>query len=361
MTTLSAFPELHLRLGARTEEHAGLFRVSSYGDPAAEYQALRLRAGLFDRSLRGKLRITGSDRLPFLHGMVTNDVKGLPEGRGAYAAIVTVKGKMVGDARILRRREDLLVDTEPGVQGAVSEHLNKHLISEDTEIHDVTQALALFSLVGPRAWESLCLVLGPLPSGLDEHQHEERSFGGVTCTWVGTRLGDLEGVDVFLPAEQAASFALAALDQARGAGLAPVGFEAMEIARVEAGLPRYGQDMGEDTLPLEANLEARAVSYSKGCYVGQEVIARVHYRGHTNRTLTGILFSEGSPPAQGTPLFKEVGEPRPLGVITSAVRSPRAGGVLCLGYLRREHLAAGTLVKTSEGREGRVTPLPLRS
>ena len=347
----------HESKGARFDGGAAVERVLEYGDVAREYAALTAAAGLFDRSGRGKLRVTGGERTSFVHGMVTNDVNGLKDGQATYAAMITVKGKMVADVRISRRKDELLLDVEPGVAPAAAEFLNHFLISEDAEIADVTEALGLLSFIGPRATECLAAVLGGTRPTLEINELDERTFDGAPLTLVGTRLTSAPGLDVILPAEKLEAFAHAALEKGGPLGLSLVGFSAMEIARVEAGIPRFGQDMTEETIPLEANLES-AISYTKGCYVGQEVIARVHYRGHVNRKLTGLIFDDGAPVPAGTALFKTPGDPRPSGTVTSALTSPARPGVLALGYVRRELLVPGTTLVTLEGRAARVTALP---
>ncbi|MFN7135351.1 MAG: YgfZ/GcvT domain-containing protein, partial [Myxococcales bacterium] len=242
---------LHERLGARFGERSGHAVVAHYGDPSAEYRAIREGAAVLDRSLRGKLKITGSERETYLQGMVTNDVVKPPVGAGAYATMVNVKGRMVADVRVLKRQDELLLDLEPGRAEPASEFLNKYLISEDAEIHDVTGEVAVLSFFGPDAVARLSALLGgPLP-GLEENQFVERPLPSGTALVVGTRLVGTPGYDVLLPVSGAAAF----VEQALAAGVRPAGVEAFDIARVEAGVPQFGVDMTEETIPLEANLE----------------------------------------------------------------------------------------------------------
>lgn len=349
--------DAHQQLGARFTEENGYTYVAAYGAVEDEYRAIREAAGLYDRSHRSKLKLTGSERESYLQGMVTNDVVKPPVGRGAYVAMLTVKGRMVADGRVLKRAEELLIDMEPGRAEPASEFLDKFLISEDAEIHDVTGDWSLFSFVGPRAAEVLSAVLGTEISQLEEYEIREVESEGGTMLVVGTNLVGSPGLDVWVASTAGAAFLSRALEKGRAAGLAPVGLEAMEIARVEAGLPRYGVDMTEETIPLEANLE-RAIAYDKGCYIGQEVIARATYRGQMNRKLVGLSFADGEVPARQTKLFKDPADARPIGVITTAVKSPLFPGPICLGYVRRELLTPGTELKTESGRVARVEALP---
>ena len=341
--------ELHQALGARFDGE----RLLDYGSLDAEDRALRETCGLFDRSDRGKLRLTGSERVAFLHGQVSNDVKSLEPGRGQYTALLTPKGQMVADGRILLRQDDALLDTEPGREATVFGLLERHLISEDVELTDVTGGFALLSLVGPASPEVVTLTLGGTHPHLDEHRHCDRH--GVLV--VGTRLGALEGLDLLVPIDRAACVLQSLLERGKPLGLAPVGFAAMEIARVEAGVPRFGADMGEETLPLEANLTERALSFTKGCYVGQEVIARASYRGGVRRKLSGFRLDAGPLPAGPATLFKSVGDAKSAGELTTAVISPRFGAI-ALGYARREHQAPGTELVAPDGRRAVVCALP---
>ncbi|RUO87087.1 aminomethyl transferase family protein, partial [Corallococcus sp. AB018] len=314
------------------------------------YGAARDAVALHDASYREILRITGEDRASFLHGMVTQEVKNLPVGSAAYAALITVKGAMVGDARILKREDDLLLDLEPGLGAKVREFLDKYLISEDAELHDGTPEWGWLKLLGPRTAQVLAAVPGgpsELPAPLSSRK---ASIAGQEVLLLGTALpGGLSGVDVLVP-RAGLEAVWAALVQAGGAhGLKPLGFDALERVRVEAGVPRYGQDMVDTTIPLEANL-TNAISYNKGCYIGQEVIARATFRGHMNRKLAGLLLGEKDV-APGTELRR--GEKK-VGWVTSVVTSPVKGQRVALGYVHRDSLEPGTELTLGEG-AGTVT------
>lgn len=297
--------------------------------PAAqngEYQAAKTAVALLDDGARQQLRVTGGERVDFVQGMVTNDVAGLPVGASCLAAVLTAKGAMVGEVRVLRRDDDLVLDTGPGQAEALKAHLERFLISEDAEIVDAPE-LAVLGVVGPQA-EALVarlpadVVLGRLPS----------------------RLG---GVDVLVPR--------AALDALRGA-LADVPWlsrDTAEVLRVEAGVPTFGVDMTTATIPLEANLGA-ALHMQKGCYIGQEVIARATYRGQMNKRLMGLLLGDGAP-APGTEL--RVGE-RKVGWLTTVVRSEVKQQTVALGYVHRDFLTPGTSLDVASGGAAVVAALP---
>jgi folate-binding protein YgfZ len=298
--------------------------------PAAqstEYRAAREAAALVDASDREQLRVTGGERASFLHGMVTNDVEGLPAGGSCYAAMLTAKGAMVGDLRVLKRDDELVLDTGPGRGAAVKDFLNRYLISEDAELHDAPE-LAVVGVVGPRAED-------------------------VVARWpadavLGRLVSALGGVDVLVPRARLAELLAVVADVPR------LSRATLEVLRVEAGVPLFGVDMTEATIPLEANLD-RAISLQKGCYIGQEVIARATYRGQMNKRLVGLLLGERTP-AAGDELRQ--GD-RKVGWLTSVVRSERRGQVVALGYVHRDFLAPGTALQVASGGEAVVAALPL--
>lgn len=331
MGSLPLHPK-HLIAGATFSELRGREVVTRYGEPAAEYAAVREQAGVIDLSFREWLRVNGPDRVEFLHGMVTNDVNGLPEGHTNYAALLTNKGAMVADTRVWRRAEDLLLDVEPGFGVTVKEALEKYLISEDAEIHLEADAHVLLGVYGPQAGAAV-----------------SATFEGVTLPGAGAFLthGDALITAVSLPV---AGFELrlspgdaeARWTKLVASGARPFGFDTLEVLRVEAGVPRYGQDMEEKTIPLEAGLD-RAIHYKKGCYIGQEVIARATFRGHMNRRLVTLKLDATVPP-----MTELRAADKKVGWVTSVVRSPRQG-LLALGYLHRDLLTVGTQVALATG------------
>jgi folate-binding protein YgfZ len=356
---------LHATRQATLGDLNGCEVVRSEGDLAAGYQAARSACVVYDHSARSLLRLTGPDRATFLHGMVTNDINGLAEGAACDAALLTAKGAMVADARVLKLPEALLVDVEPGLGGKVLETLNRFLISEEAELEDVTEAWGQLGVYGPAALPALAAALGaplggPLPRELPRNAVRSLPFGGLTVHVLGNPVYAGAGAEVWAPREVLEPLYRALLE--RG-GARPVGMDVLEVLRVEAGWPRYGQDMVETTIPLEAHME-RAISYNKGCYIGQEVIARATFRGHMNRKLAGLLLPEGGePPAPGTELRATLpdGAEKKAGWLTSVVRSPSLGRPVALGYVHRDLLAPGTELRLAgvEGATATVQALPL--
>ncbi|HEY3188291.1 MAG TPA: folate-binding protein, partial [Solirubrobacteraceae bacterium] len=277
-----------------------------------DYEALTAGCALVDRSERGKLALSGTQAAEFLNGQVTNDVEAVAPGDGCYAAFLTPKGKMLGDVRVLVTADELLLDTERAALQALFDLVRRAMIGWRVELHKRTLETGLLSLVGPRARAAAGAADAGLPE--TEHAHREAAIGGVPVRLVTT--GD--GVDVLCDVDATAS--VAGRLTARGAR--PVAEAAAEVTRIEAGRPRYGVDLDDTTIPQEAGLNERAVSFTKGCYVGQETVARLHYRGKPNRHLRGLRLSAPVPP--GTPLL--LGE-REVGRIGSRVVSPRHGPI----------------------------------
>jgi folate-binding protein YgfZ len=277
--------------------------------------------GLVDRSERGKLALTGEDRKAFLNGQVTNDIEALTAGEGCYAAFLTPKGKMLGDLRVLDVGEDtpeLLLDTERVSLQALFDLIRRFSIGHRVELHKRTVQTGLLSLVGPDARA----IAGAADLPAREHSHRPAEIDGRPVRLIATDLG----VDILCDAADTEAIAtvLAA------AGAEPIDETRAEVLRVERGRPRYGVDLDDSVIPQEAGLNDRAVSFTKGCYVGQETVARLYYKGKPNRHLRGIRLP--SPALAGTPLTLEG---REVGRLGSAVVSPRLGPI-GLALVRRE-------------------------
>ncbi len=300
---------------------------------AADYRLLTEQVGLVDRSERGKLALTGGEAKEFLHGQVSNEIEALEPGRGCYAAFLTHKGKMLGDLRVLDLGDELWLDTERSSLQELFNMIRRYKLGRDVELHKRTVERALFSLIGPRA-----------PSvGEREHDSAADEIGGVPVTLVRTDAG----TDVICDAGRAG-------EVKRALGVPEVSEAAAEIVRVESGRPRYGVDLDDSVIPQEAGLNARAVSFTKGCYVGQETVARLYYRGKPNRHLRGLRLSE--PVAPGEPL--RLGE-REVGRVGSSVVSP-VHGPIALAIVRRE-AAPGETLTAGDGATAVVEALPFQS
>jgi tRNA-modifying protein YgfZ len=313
---------------------------------------------LFDISNRGRLKMTGEDRVRFLNGQVTNDVKSLAPTSGCYAALTNAKGKMRADMLILNLGTEFLIEVEPGLETTVVESLEKYIIADDVQVETVTDRWKAFSIIGSAAsdflrsaklcanppskmYEIVPLNLGGLGSveasaqALTDQRHPTLE----TAFLVRSFRAPTDSFDIWVEASKASTL----IGHLQHAGC-KTGTEAeLEILRVEASIPKFGMEMDENTIPNEAGLEARAISYTKGCYIGQEVIARIKSVGHVNRQLAKLRFK--GTPEKGSPLLLQDKE---VGKVSSVVESPRFG---CIGLaiVRREAVAEGTVLTHSKG------------
>jgi len=310
-----------------------------------QYQALREAAGLIDRSSRGRLLLTGADRRGYLQGLLTNDIAALTPGSGCYAAYLTAQGRMIADLRVFETGDGLLVDLEDGLAPAVRDRWESFVFSEDVQIEDVTAATAALGVYGPRA-AAVVAAAGhalPPPAGLESMPlfgNLRLALGDGMLLVLRSDDAGVMGFDVVVPSARRDEFARLF----RQAGAVDVDADAVETTRIEAGRPRFNVDMDDTTIPLEAGIEDRAISLTKGCYVGQEIIIRVLHRGHGRvaRRLVGLSFAPEDPVAARGDRVR-AGE-REIGSITSAVRSPSLGRPIALGYVHRDFAEAGTVV-----------------
>jgi folate-binding protein YgfZ len=304
------------------------------------YRAATEACGLLDRSERGKLALAGSEGKSFLQGQISNDVESLTPGTGCYAAFLTPKGKMLGDLRILDTGDELLLDTERVALQELFNMIRRFRIGYDVELHKRTLESGLVSLIGPTSAE----VAGAQELPAPEHSHLALAIDGVDARLIRTDLG----VDVLCASEDTERL-IAALE-ARGAER--VGEDVAECVRVEHGRPRYGVDLDDSVIPQEAGLNDRAVSFTKGCYVGQETVARLFYRGKPNRHLRGLRLSSPGRPGDDIVL----GE-RTVGHLASTALSPRLGAI-GLALVRREAEPGATVLVGGDGAQATVVELP---
>ena len=322
--------------------------------PSSEqYRAAREGAVLIDRSGLGKAEVEGRDRASFLHGMLTNDVKGLAPGQGCAAAFLDAHGKVMAILRVYALADRLLLELPAGLTQKTLLLLDKYLISEKASFEPMDDAYAILSVQGPKAGGLLAELAGR-SLDLAPLAHVEASVAGQPVRIIQrSEFGALPGFHVWT----APSAAAAVRDALLATGATPLEDEVAEVLRVEAGEPAFGRDADESVLFPELGRED-LVSYTKGCYIGQEVVARVKYRGHVNRALTGLRLEGERVPAPGAAVATTEKE---IGRITSAVRSPALGAPIALGYVRREHREPGQTVSVmidGQAVPARVTPLP---
>jgi len=309
-----------------------------------EYEVVRDGgAGLIDLSAqRGRIRVSGSEATMFLNGLVTNDVKTLAANRWMPAVFPTVQGRLIGAVRMIRGSgPELLIDTETASHESVLKTVSRFTLAGDFKVADVTAETALLTLQGQGAAEILQKVFDPGISDLPENGVGETTWQNVSVTIIRASHTPEDGFDIVIDSARKAE-----LQQAlEAAGAQPIGEDTLEILRVEAGIARFGQDMDETNVVPETNLD-EAVSYTKGCYVGQEIIVRIKHRGHPAKKLTGLRFETDEQIEPGAIIRSQ--ENQEIGRVTSAVISPRLGSI-GLGYLRYEYLVEGTHVVVGDG------------
>jgi folate-binding protein YgfZ len=329
----------HEKMGAQLEQ--GRIPLS-YTSPAEEYWAVRNHSGVADLSHLGLLRITGKDRLPFLNGLLTNELLKLNEGTGVRSALLNTKARVLADLYIYAREDDLIVDVGDAAGASVKDILDRFIITEDVQVKDVTSSFVHLTLQGPQATQSSRELLSVSFADLKSLQHK---MIGPTMIAVRDRTGQ-SGYDMIIPNDEAEAVWQGFLLK----GVTPVGQDALEVLRLEAGYPRYGYDVDENTIILEAGFKD-AISFTKGCYLGQEVVARATHIGRVNKNLVQFQTDSDHVPVRKAKLQASG---REAGYVTSAAFSPGLKAVMGLGYAQRDFAKEGTklVVESAHG------PLP---
>jgi len=337
--------DVHRRSGAEMSEHDGWALPEDYGDVAAEYAAVRSGAGLIDLSARGRIVVGGSEAVMFLNGLITNDIKTLAQNSWMPAAFPNVQGRLLAAVRVINRGDDFLIDTESATLQTVLKLLERFAHAGDFRVAEVTNETAMLSVQGKEAETVVRATLGDPAAEVGRQKAVAAKLSndsGVTVIRATHTAED--GFDLFVDA----SAAQLLWDGLLKAGATPVGSRALEILRVEAGIPRYGIDMDETNVVTEANLDD-AVSFTKGCYVGQEIIARIKYRGHVAKKLTGLVLERESTPERGAKIFSS--DDKEIGRVTSAVFSLSLKRTVALGFVKYDYLMPGTQVKVAAVRQ----------
>jgi folate-binding protein YgfZ len=323
---------------------------------AGAYDAARRRAAFLDRSHRGRIVVSGTERASYLQGLFTNDIVALKAGQGCYTAYLTAQGRMIADLYAYELGDVMLLTMTGGVKDGVMAKLDQFIFSEDVQLGDVTGTFAQIAIVGPDAAPVVASIVNGVTDealrGMTEHGNARGEWAGGAA--IVTRVVDPgeTGFDLFVEHAQAGTLKTMLL----AAGVVELDEATAEAVRVESGIPLFGRDMDEETIPLEAGIESRAISFTKGCYVGQEVIIRVLHRGHGRvaRKLVGLTLDGDGVPEAGAAI--RIGD-REIGNVTSAVSSPALHRPIALGYVHRDFLEAGTRVTVGDQR-ATVTALP---
>ncbi|MGI8835366.1 MAG: aminomethyltransferase family protein [Pyrinomonadaceae bacterium] len=368
VTRKLALDEAHHQLGAAMVERDGWSVPASYGDVAQEYAAVReAGAGVIDLSSRGRLLVSGTEAIPFLNGLITNDMKTLAENSWMPAAFPNVQGRLMASVRVIRLQDEgtskqtsptFLIDTEAATHERVLRTIERFTLAGDFRVKDMTSESAMLSVQGSKAANVVSSLLNEAADFSAPHAVWQISWqeGGTTAelTVIHASHTQEDGFDLIGYNDHANRL----WDALQQAGARPVAYDALEILRIEAGVPRYGIDMDDANIVTETNLDD-AVSYTKGCYIGQEIIARIKYRGHVAKKLSGLMF-DGSVDVNAGAIVNSV-DVKEIGRVTSMAYSPKLNRTIALAYLKYDYLTPGTTVKvvTGEGDiSGEVAGLP---
>jgi glycine cleavage system T protein len=348
----SPLADYHTSQGALLGEYHGAIVPRRFSNEVAEHRAVREASGLFDFSFRAKFLMKGRDHARFLQRMVSNDVKRLAPGQGTYATLLNAQGHILADLYLYCGEGRFFVDTDADLRGKALQGLLRYVIADKVDFEPLE--LYALSFQGPRARTLLEKTLHIDLPALQECDHFASNYAGFPIHIVRASSTGEEGYEIWVGEKGLPALWGAACGQAPTYDMLPCGTQALESLRIEAGIPRYGQELGEDTIPLEAGLW-NALSFDKGCYVGQEIVERARSRGHVNWKLMGLTVTSSQPPQSGAKL---ISESREVGEVTSSCVSPTLGKTLALAYLRREVSEPGTKLAFASGVPAEVAALP---
>jgi len=328
---------------ARLSEYCGAATAADFGNVSAEFQALVADAGVYDLGWRAKISVSGADRTRWLNGMITNNVRDLAAGHGLYAFLLNPQGRILADLYAYNLGSSLLVDTDQSQVGKVLEIFDHYIIMDDVEVA-IDEKLTSIGIAGPKAREVLRTVGVEFPE-VEPLQYQDSTWRNIELTIARGDTSTVESYEMWLAPANVKSVWEALI----AAGAKPVGTGALELLRIASGIPRYGQDIREKDLPQETG-QQRALHFTKGCYIGQEIVERIRSRANVHRSFTGFEI-RGPLPSPGS---KIQADGKDVGEITSSAPLPVAGGesAVALGYLRREaalpgkQLQAGTATAT---------------
>ena len=345
-------------LGATLKTEKDWEIPSLFKDFASECEAVRKGVGILDLSSRGKIEVSGKDRISFLHRVLSNDIQNLGLGTGTYATLLNAQGKILADMSVYIFANTVLLETEAGLEKKVINLLQKLHVTEDIEFRDVTNEWILVSLQGPKS-EALvgALIHGPVMVN-QEFNHTNFTILDIPATLIRRSVTGEKGFHLLISKESGEPIVKRILEVGNLYGIKPVGYGAFEILRIEAGIPRYGIDMDENVMLPETGLETVAASETKGCYPGQEVVAKLKTYGGLNRKLSGLVFDKTHLPRTGDKISKDGQE---IGFITSACHSPTLGKGIAFGFLKKGYFDSpeGIVISSSSNIPAKVAPFAL--
>jgi folate-binding protein YgfZ len=354
--------EAHRAAGAEFGEHFGTRLPAQFRDPLSEYQAARDGVALVDTNFRAVFSLSGPDRVRYLNAVTSGNIRDLAPSQSALGLLLNAQGHILAELTTLALEERLLMLGHAFLRQKTFEILDKFIIMDDAALTDETAHMGTLAIEGPKAPDLLRELTGIEYGQLSKGAHVTASleFSGtaVPCRVLCRSLFGFPGAELLLPRDSLLSAWQALGTAARARGGSPIGYRAVNMLRLEAGIPWFGTDFDEHHIPQEAGIESTHISFTKGCYTGQEIVERVRSRGHVNRRLAELLFSSAEAPASGTPVAAPDGVE--AGHVTSAAFSPLAGKPIGMAYLRREYLPPGTELQCG-GARAEVIEVPLRA
>ncbi len=330
----------------RMATYFGALLPAEFEGLEAEWRRARENVALFDTSYHAVFELTGPDRARYLNAITSGDVRSLTAGRGVPGLLLNAQGHILAEIDTLALDDRYLLVSHAMAAGRTFETLNKYIIMDDCALEDVSSVWASCAMEGSRAWEALARVTGASLEGLPLFGHQEAKIAGASCRILRRAQCGLPGAEIFVPRQAMGSVWQALMEAAMAAGGGPIGWETVNTLRIEANMRWFGADFDDTVIPQEAGLEQTHISYTKGCYTGQEIVERVRSRGKLNRWLVLLEFSGQIPPAVGANLETEG---KPWGHVTSFAYSPAKEACIGFGYVRREHNSPGDVLGCANG------------
>jgi folate-binding protein YgfZ len=348
---------IHEAAGAQITEYCGCLLPARFTDTREEYRFGRETAGVADKNCRAMFYFTGLDRVRYLNAVLTNNIRDLQPGEGTTSLLLNPQGHILAEIATFVMTDRILAITYATSRERAGATLEKFIIMDDVTMEDVTDQLGAISIEGARTAEVLRALGAPSLDSLPEMGHAEARIAEIACRMFRRSPGGIPGAEFVAHRSDLPKLWQTLVQAARAVGGGPIGYEALNILRLEAGIPWFGYDFDESVIPHEAGLESSHISYSKGCYTGQEIVERVRSRGHVNRRRVGLSFSGDAVPPARTPLLVGGAE---VGRVTRTGFSYALGRPIGMAYVRRENNSPGSRLTWSGG-DAEVIELPLRT
>jgi folate-binding protein YgfZ len=347
----------HESAGALIGEYFGCALPARFTYTHTEYSYARKTVAVADKSYRAFLNFSGPDRARYLNAILTNNIRDVQPGQGVPNLLLNPQGHIMAELEVYGLADRLLAVTYAMIRERTAATLDKFIIMDDVVMEDVTEQFGVISIEGPATPKVISALGAPALDLLSELSHVETEIAGITCRMVRRSPGGVPGAEFIATRESLPKLWQALVEAARANGGGPIGYDALSALRLEAGIPWFGYDFDETTLPHEAGLENSHISYTKGCYTGQEIVERVRSRGHVNRRRVGIAFTGTTIPAAKTPLQVSGAD---VGFVTRAAFSYALDRPIGMAYVRREHNSVGSKLSWTGG-EAEVIELPIHT